>query len=174
MDILEECSLLGGSLLCVQKIEFTFYGIVSHLSHLPEVKEDKRFKKLTPEKFLRGSIDELKATLGQLENIAGKKLLLSSNEFKKFIKMRNLIIHNYWRLTKTKINGNTTLSDPEKLLKTFMQECDYWQKILNGLLYTLMKEAAKNENRINEINFTNIQKEDIGVYFDYIQKNFNT
>ena len=98
MDIIFECQLLGGCLIGVQKVEFVLYGIVAHLSHFPEAKE-KRFRELTPELFLRENPKELKSTLGQIEKAFGKKLNISGDDLTKFIDSRNLIAHNYYRMT---------------------------------------------------------------------------
>jgi hypothetical protein len=168
MDIIDECALLGASLLAAQKFEFALYGIVSHLSHLPEAKKEKRFRELTPEKFLRGSSSDLKATLGQLETVFGEVLLLSTNELKIFIRDRNLIAHDYWRLTKSNINGGETLENPDVFLKTFLSQCDNWTSITRGLLYSLMKAAAEKENRLSEINFNEQQNNDILTYYDHV------
>ena len=92
MDLIDECALIGAAILSAQKLEFALYGIVSHLSDL---QGDKRFRDLTPEKFLLGNINDLKVTFGQLEAAFGEKLLISSKDLKDFIKDRNLIAHNY-------------------------------------------------------------------------------
>lgn len=62
MDLIDECALLGAAILSAQKLEFTLYGIVAHLSHLPEAQKEKRFRDLTPERFLRGNIEDLRAS----------------------------------------------------------------------------------------------------------------
>lgn len=95
MKLNDELVLLGASLLSAQKFEFALYGLAAHLPHAYEGKKDKRFTELTPEIFLRGSVDDLKLTLGQLETAFGEKLILRNNELKQFIKDRNLIAHNY-------------------------------------------------------------------------------
>lgn len=165
MDLIDECALLGASILSAQKLEFALYGIVSHLSHLPEAQKEKRFRDLTPEKFLRGNIEDLKATFGQLETAFGEKLLISTSELKEFISDRNLITHNYWRLTKSNIKDGERLSDPEVFLKGFLGRCDQWASIIRGLLYVLMEAAAKKEERLSEINFSEQQQNDIKAYY---------
>ncbi|MEY4520305.1 MAG: hypothetical protein RLZZ499_2905 [Cyanobacteriota bacterium] len=101
MNSVDEYILLGAAIISAQKLEFALYGIVSHLSHLPEARKEKRFRELTPEEFLRGDMEDLKATLGQISTAFGDTLLMSNEELNQFIKDRNLIAHNYWRLTKT-------------------------------------------------------------------------
>ncbi|MFS6536538.1 hypothetical protein V6D52_04450 [Idiomarina loihiensis] len=173
MDPLEECTLLGASLLGAQKLEFALYGVVAHLSHLDEAQKEKRFRELTPEKFLRGSVEDLKITFGQLEKVFGKKLLISNDELIKFIKDRNLIAHNYWRLTKADVKGSEQLNDPETFLKDFVSMCSYWQKVFNGMVFMLMEAAAKKENRTDEVSFTDNQKKDIEAYLKHVEKTLN-
>ena len=165
MDLIDECALLGASIISAQKLEFALYGIVSHLAHLPEAQKEKRFRDLTPERFLRGNTEDLQATLGQLETTFGQKLLISTSELKGFISNRNLIAHNYWRLTKSSIKGGERLSDPEVFLREFLARCDQWTSIIRGLLYVLMEAAAKKEGRISEINFSEQQQKDIKAYY---------
>lgn len=171
MDLVDECTLLGASLLEAQKVEFALYGLISHLSHAYDGKKDKRFTELTPEKFLRGTVDDLKLTLGQLETAFGKKLLISNDELSQFIKHRNLIVHNYWRLTKTNIKGGEKLENPQEFLKSFVQKCQYWQSVINGFLWLLMKAVAEKEGRISEISLTDEQQNQIESYYKHVAKN---
>lgn len=168
MDLLDECALLGAAILSAQKFEFALYEIISHLSYLPEAQRERRFRDLTPERFLRGSVDDLKATLGQLETVFGEKLLISTNDLKKFIKDRNLIAHNYWRLTKANVKNAEKLDDPEKFLRDFLMRCDQWAGVIRGLLYVFMKAAAEKEGRLSELNFNEQQKSDITAYHDHV------
>lgn len=168
MDLINECARIGAAILSVQKFEFAIYGIVSHLCHLPEAQKDKRFRDLTPEKFLRGNTEDLRVTLGQLENAFGKKLLISTNELTDFIRDRNLIAHNYWRLTKTNIKEGEKLSDPEEFLMDFLVRCNQWTSIVNGLLCLLIKVSATKEDRLQEINFNEQQVSDITAYYDHV------
>jgi hypothetical protein len=168
MNLIDECALVGAAILSAQRLEFALYGIVAHLSHLPEAQKEKRFRDLTPEKFLRGNIEDLKATFGQLETAFGEKLLISTSGLKEFISDRNLIAHNYWRLTKSNVKEGEKLSDPEVFLKDFLARCDQWVSIFKGLLYVLMEAAAKKEGRLSEINFSEQQQNDIKAYCAHI------
>ncbi|MGJ4754759.1 hypothetical protein [Leptospira kmetyi] len=161
-----ECTLLGLALLMAQKVEFALYGIVAHISN-----RDKKFKNLTPETFLRGDLSDLKATLGQLKNYAGDKLLLSNNELQDFVDKRNLLVHNYWRLTKANIKNGETLPNPEQFLSNFIDECQRWMNILNGYIKILMQRIAEVENRTNEINFGEKEQQEMEVYIDHVYKN---
>ncbi|TVL07769.1 hypothetical protein AYI82_12910 [Shewanella algae] len=169
--MVDECTLLGESLLGAQKFEFALYGLVSHLSHVYDGKKDKRFTDITPEKFLRGTVDDLKLTLGQLETAFGKKLFISNDELSQFIKNRNLIAHNYWRLTKANVKGGEKLENPKEFLNSFINKCQYWQSVINGLLWLFMQAAAKNEGRVNEINFTEKQLNEIDCYRKHVDEN---
>ncbi len=164
MDLIDEISLLGASILLAQKFEFVLYGIISHLSHLPEAKKEKRFRDLTPEKFLRGDTKYLKATLGQLESVFGYKLLLRSDKLKDYIDDRNLICHSYWRKTRSAIKGTENLADPEAFLRKFINNSDEWISIATGLMCVLMTAAAQKEGRFSEINFSLKQKNDIAAF----------
>ncbi|KGE22243.1 hypothetical protein [Leptospira interrogans] len=161
-----ECTLLGLALLMAQKVEFALYGIVAHISI-----KDKKFKNLTPETFLRGDLSNLKATLGQLKNYAGEKLLLSSNDLQDFVDKRNLIVHNYWRLTKANIKNGEKLPNPEQFLRNFIDECQCWMNILNGYIKMLIQSIAEMENQTNEINFGEKEHQEIEVYIDHVYKN---
>lgn len=174
MDRVEEWTLLGASLIAAQKVEFVLYGIVSHVTHLPEGQKDKRFRNLTPEKFLRGSRNDLKATLGQLEATFGQRLLLSTDELTKFIQDRNLIAHNYWRLTRSKVKEAEKLENPEAFLRDFLERCEKWETVGKGLLYVLMEAAAKKENRLSEINFNEQQKREVAAYNAHAAKHLTS
>jgi hypothetical protein len=164
MDFIDEMALLGVAVLAAQKFEFALYGIIAHLSHLPEVKKEKRFRDLTPEKFLRGDIKYLKATLGQLGLAFGGLLMLNPNELKSYIDDRNLISHNYWRKTRSNIKGTVNLTNPEVFLNNFIASSDQWISIINGLLNMVINAAAEKEGRLSEINFSLQQKNDIAAY----------
>ena len=166
MDINVECQLLGACLLGAQKVEFSFYGIAAHLSHLPEAKE-KRFRELTPELFLRGDPKDLKSTLGQIEKVFGKKLNISCDELTEFINSRNLIAHNYYRMSRKGIRDAHQLDNPELFLREFLEECKYWERILNGLLYIMMEGLAERDGRTNEITIDSQQRADMKAYLDH-------
>lgn len=168
MDPLRECQLIGLSLLEIQQVEFALYGIISHLTHLPEGKGWK-FKGLSPETFLRGNPNELNATLGQLESAFGVKLYLTNDDFKILIKDRNLIAHNYWRMSRTSIKGAKRLENPEKFLLDFIDKCQYWKKVINGLLAFFILTVAKKESREHEVKLDQKQQDELNAYLHHIQ-----
>lgn len=137
-----EMALLGTSVLLVQKFEFALYGIVAHLSHLPEAQQEKRFRELTPEAFLRGDPSELRATLGQLAARFGTPLLLASDELDQLIEDRNLITHNFWRSFHADINGVDRRQDSESFLTGFISRVEHFLKVISGLIARLKIESA--------------------------------
>ena len=124
-----------------QRVEFLLYGLGSHLVHVPDYRSSK-FGALDPEKFLRGNPNDLKEPLGVLVKAFGDKLLLKEEEIRQFVDDRNLIAHNYWRLTKANIKGGHRLDNPEEFLVRFIEQCDHWVKVLSGLLALARQEAA--------------------------------
>ena len=140
---IEEYAMVGAAVLASQRVEFLLYGLVAHLNDQARG-QDRKFKHLNPEDFLRGDVRNLRATLGQLVKTFGDKLLLTTAELEQFVNDRNLIVHNYWRLTKSGIEGTKRLEEPEKLLMTFLHKCDHWEKVLRGLMVRMRIQIAKN------------------------------
>ncbi len=163
---LEECGLLGLAMLVAQRVEFLLYGIVSHLAHTPAGQKERRWRELTPERFLRGDADELKATLGQLVEAFGDVLLIHSPELVEFYRDRNRIAHDYTRLYKLKIRGVAASGDGPAFLRTFTERATHWEKVLHGVLAELKMAAARKEGREAEIRFTQRDQENIGIYRD--------
>ena len=110
-----EVALVGMAIICAQRVEFLLYGLGSHLVYLPDYR-GRRFRDLDPEMFLRGNPSDLKETLGGLVQAFGDKLLLNEQEIRQFIDDRNLIAHNYWRLTKANLSGGDRLNNPREFL----------------------------------------------------------
>ena len=150
-DAIREMAMLGLALLSAQKVEFILYGAISHLSGLSDAK-DKRLRTLDPKVFLRGELDDLKLTLGQLVDEFGDKLLLTSEDLEGFVDDRNLIAHNYYRLTKTNIKGGPRLENPEEFLTDFIGRCNYWESVLRGLVQ-VMRRSIADQNGV-DITFT--------------------
>ena len=69
-------------------------------------------------------------------------MLLNEEEIRQFVDDRNLIAHNYWRLTKANLKGGYRLNDPREFLVGFIEKCDHWEKVLKGLLALARQEAA--------------------------------
>lgn len=139
---LDETTWLGAAIFNAQRVEVALYGLVPHFSHLPEVQKEKRFRELTPEKFIHGDFDELKATLGQLVKLVGHHFMLATPDFAVFYEDRNLIAHNYYRLFHTDI-GRPKRQDGEAFLKEFTFRAERWFDVLMGLYYELIVSAAK-------------------------------
>lgn len=170
MEPLEESSLVGLAILSAQKLEFAFYGIIAHVSKENESKQTRPFKGLTPESFLRGDIKELRATFGQLNYHFGDLFLLNNEEFELFIKDRNIIAHNYWRLTKAKIRDGQTLENPKEFLLGFIERCQYWEKIFKGLLWIFQSALAIKFKREDEFVLNAEQELEIQFYYQHAEK----
>ena len=141
MGTMSEFALVGMAIIGAQRVEFLLYGLGSHLVHLPEY-SGKRFRDLEPEMFLRGDTDDLKETLGGLVQAFGDNLLLNKEDISRFVDHRNLIAHNYWRLTKANLKGGNRLENPEEFLVQFIDQCVHWEKVLKGLLTLARQEKA--------------------------------
>ena len=140
-DVLVEWAAIGAAVLAAQRIEFLLYGIIAHGE--PELKEtDRRSRHLTPESFLRGEVTDLRGTLGLLAKAYGTRLRLSVDDLEAFVKNRNLIVHNYWRLCKASIRDGQTLENPMAFLREFLDDCQRWEGILRGDLAAMRLSAA--------------------------------
>ncbi len=166
---IDEMAYIGTATYIAQKVEFALYGIVAHLSHLPEAQSDRRFKNLSGEKFLRGDITELKITLGQMESVFGKRLLIDSNAFIQFCEDRNLIIHNYYRLFHTNIqNGSKLDIDSIDFLLDFINRGERWLSIVRGLVVVMKEAAAEKEGRVGELVISEKDIEDKMAYNEHV------
>ena len=140
--ILAECAMIGLALLAAQRVEFLLYGLVAHIRD--DLKQgDRRFHGLTPERFLRGDVSEMRATLGQLATAYGEGFLLSADDLTAFVKKRNLIAHDYWRLAKANIRGAEELQNPMGFVQGFLADCQRWERILRGVLANFKLAAAR-------------------------------
>lgn len=173
MNIDEETFLLLGlSLYAAQKFEFGLYGIASHMSHLPEAKKDRRFANLTPDVFLSSDPkdkEKRKATLGQICELFGDRLLLSSDELESFVANRNLIAHDFWRAVRP-LRGHVEISNPNEFLRDFIRSAQEQTSTLQGLLSHLMEAAAKKEGRSEEIFLTEGDIENRKVFESVVAK----
>ena len=136
-----EFTLVGMAIIGAQRVEFLLYRLGSHLAYLPDYR-GKRFRELDPEMFLGGNPKNLRETLGGLIQAFGDKLLLDEEEIRQFVEDRNLIAHNYWRLTKANLRGGHRLNNPEEFLVRFIEKCVHWEKVLKGLLALARQEAT--------------------------------
>ena len=168
---IREMALLGTAVLLAQKFEFALYGIVAHLSHLPEAQQEKRSRDLKPEAFLRGDPSDLKATLGQLAARFGKPLLLTSKEFDRLVSDRNLIAHNYWRTFHLEIRGIERRRDAEAFLTEFISLADHLLKVISGLLTRLRIEAASKEGREGEVTLSKDDLANMQLHLGHVHRN---
>ena len=141
-DFLIECATVGGALLAAQRVEFLLYGLVAHIK--PELKQTERqFRDLTPESFLRGDVSELRATPGQLARAYGCRFQRSTDELDAFVKSRDLIAHDYWRLSEARIRDGAELENPIDSLRGFIEDCQRWEEILRGLMAHMKLAVAQ-------------------------------
>jgi hypothetical protein len=173
MNIDEETFLLLGlSLYAAQKFEFGLYGIASHMSHLPEAKKDRRFSNLTPEIFLSSDPKDKKrrkATLGQIYELFGDRLLLSSDELESFIANRNLIVHDFWRGVHS-LRGQVEIQNPNEFLREFIRSAEKQTSVIQGLLSYLREAAANKQDRSEEISFSESDTENRKVFETVVAK----
>ena len=166
-EILLEYSAVGAAILAAQRIEFLLYGLIAHVQ--PELKlGNKRFRDLTPEGFLQGDPAELRATLGDLAKIIGPKLLLSSNDLDEFVRARNLIVHNYWRMSKAQIRDGRKLKSPLAFLVKFLHDCQQWEGILRGVLAAMRLRAATTAGEDEPLALTQEEQDDMDQYYRHV------
>lgn len=173
MSIDEETFLLLGlAVYAAQKFEFGLYGIVSHLPHLPEAKRENRFASLTPELFLSHdpkARQKRKATLGQICEVFGDRLLLTSNELEEFVTTRNLIVHDFWREIRP-LRGHVGIPNPNQFLRDFICLAEKQTQAMQGLLSYLVEAVAVKEDRADEISLTESDIENRRVFESIVAK----
>ena len=162
----EDFYLLGFALYGVQAFEFGLYGIASHCSHLPDAQSERRFRDLDPEKFLRGDISDLKATLGQIVRVFGDSFLIGCDELDAFIGKRNDIAHNIWRFTNTSLHPSP-IADIKQYLKDFIAESKYWRTIIRGLTAAMRVAAAEAEGRSDELSLSDEDKRCMDAFYEH-------
>jgi hypothetical protein len=148
-DLADEMMLLGCAMLVAQKLEFALYGMASHLKAT-----DPKFKDLTAEEFLRGDGTKTKATLGAIAQAYGPRLQLDGDELTQLVKDRNLIAHDYWRLTKALIKDGRTLANPKQFLLSFIDRCNTWIRLCEGWITIAKYATAAQSSRLDEVNET--------------------
>ena len=135
-----------------QRVEFLLYGLAAHLAE-SSGHSNRMFRDLDPDKFLRGDVENLKATLGRLVSEFGDNLLITTEDLWDFVEKRNLIVHNYWRLARAKIQNGPRLAEPERFLEEFSEQCSHWERVLRGLLALMRREQGRQsgeEIRLDE------------------------
>lgn len=163
-----EMELLGRAVYSAQVLEFALYGIASHASHIDVAKKDKHFSELNPEQFLRGNIKKQKATLGRIYRVFGDSFLIKSRDLERLIDDRNLIVHNYARIFLMRIGGVKRRTDGVIFLQDFIDRASYFTRVIKGLLYHLMEEAAEKEGRSNEFALTQEMEDAMMVYRSHV------
>jgi hypothetical protein len=164
---LHESQLLGVAITCAQRVEYVLYGIVSHASHLPAGQKEKRFRNLTPEKFLRGDEGDLKATLGQLIEAFGDAFLIKTPDLIEFYSDRNLLAHDFVRVFRIGTRQAPPRKDAVDFLRAFIERAQSWEAILRGLLSELMEAAAIKEGRQAELKLSDEDRGRMQLYREH-------
>ncbi|HFQ8053737.1 TPA: hypothetical protein ACHTCR_005629 [Pseudomonas putida] len=136
-------------MMAAQKLEFALYGMASHLKE-----KGGQFKNLTPEDFLRGDGSNTKATLGALVREFGPKFDMGGKDLIELVRDRNLIAHDYWRMSRAKIEGGRSLENPIHFLVNFTKRCEYWISVCRGWVAIAMVATAEQAGRLDELDFT--------------------
>lgn len=144
LELPDEMMLLGGAMLAAQQLEFALYGMVAHLKE-----KAGKFKDLTPEEFLRGDGSKTKATLGALVKAFGPTFYMDGDELASLVNDRNLIAHDYWRMTKAKITGGRKLENPENFLFQFTIRCEKWIRLCQGWVALATRSLAESEESLD-------------------------
>ncbi|RXT52935.1 hypothetical protein B6S44_19540 [Bosea sp. Tri-44] len=164
---LEDYPLLGLALVVAQRVEFALYGLASHIAHSPEGQKERRFRDLTPEKFLRGDPSELKATLGQLVEAFGDALFIRTPDLVTFYQDRNFIAHDYYRAFGMSVGGHPQRQGGREFLLKFIERAAFWEDILGGAIDFFKERAAEKFGRSAELNFTQADRERMRRYQEH-------
>jgi hypothetical protein len=160
--------LLGLSVVAAQRVEFLLYGLAAHSARTEAAQNDKRFRELTPDKFLDGDANSLKATLGQLVNSFGEAFLISTPDLIAFYEDRNLIVHDYARVFRMNIRDKPRREDGPEFLLNFLRRAQYWEAVLMGLLSELKQAAAVKEGREAEVVFSATELDHIQAFHENV------
>lgn len=171
----QDYALLGIAMVSTQKLEFALYGIAVHLTHLPGVASDSRFRALTPADFLSPLPEKRairKATLGQIARKLGPHLLFPADELEDYVARRNLIAHDFWREVAS-IKGSGMMANHRMYLVRFIKDTDRWLSAVRGVLSIMHEAAAKNEKREGEFHLTEDLLRHRETYYAIATKNLN-
>lgn len=149
------CTLVGITLIQLQRTEFLIQGIISHFNR-SILDKDKRFKSLTPEAFLSNDIigkAARKQTLGVLFKFLKQETpFFDADKLDLFLQNRNKFVHNLWREEMgKKSNGNLWNEQAELFVSNFSQEIIQWQGIFKGMMLLFMENLASKHGRENDI-----------------------
>lgn len=169
LELPDEMMLLGGAMLAAQKLEFALYGMAAHLKE-----KNGKFKSLTPEEFLRGDGSKTKATLGALVKAFGPKFYMEGDELTSLVNDRNLIAHDYWRMTKANIAGGRRLENPEDFLFQFTIRCEKWIRLCQGWVLLATKSLVEREERLGENETTPQSELNVLAYVQYVIERTST
>jgi hypothetical protein len=167
--------LIGLALVAAQRVEFLLYGIAAHAAHTPAARREKRFRELTPEKFLRGDTRQLKATLGQLVKTFGEAFLIETPELICFYEDRNILVHDFVRTFRMNIQGKPDRrQEGTQFLQGFLERAWYWENVLGGLLAEMTRVVAEKEGREAELAWTAADLAKIKLFREHVARHLAT
>lgn len=139
----DEYPLLGVAVVLAQRVEFAIYGLAAHFPEQGDNLLKKRLSTTTPEEFLRGDVSKLTITLGQLAKGFAPALGLDPNLVESFVKDRNTVIHNYYRVFYMNIGGAAKpTQQPMQFLLSFIEQAARLELELSGLMFEIRVAAA--------------------------------
>ncbi|KII77402.1 hypothetical protein PL18_15650 [Vibrio renipiscarius] len=122
----ELLSLLGATLIAVQKVDNLLYRSIQPLCKYQPLEALNTLGRMTPELFLQGTTAELKQTLLLLNDNVGEALPLSMNQMSDFIYKRNLVTRQFWQITDAEVKGGEKMANPKQFLLNLLNECEQW------------------------------------------------
>ncbi|ELA6791226.1 glucosamine-6-phosphate deaminase [Vibrio alginolyticus] len=120
----DQFSLLGTTLVSIQKVTFSLYQAMQPVCKMHSSPEVQQLVSRTSDQFLQGTTAELKPTLLLVEEA---RLPLTINELLDFIYKRNLVSQQFWHVTDADIKGSEKIANPEDFLRKLLTECETLQ-----------------------------------------------
>lgn len=148
MENINIYTLIGATLLEIQKFEFLIHGLVSHFKN-DILKKHKQFKDLDANNFLSNLEEDKKKrkqTLGQVIQVLKENFeLRNGNELEECLHNRNIFVHHLWREFFYKNSYN--IQECKEFLEKLNKQIDYWTKVFKGMLYVIMMTVLKMQTK---------------------------
>lgn len=153
----DELVLLGAALLSVQRFELALHGLAAHIP-----KENN--KNWNGEEFLRGDQSNFKQTLGMLKAVYAKELLLNDEDLDKLVKYRNILCHNYFRMTHAGVKNGNKLDDPIKFLEELIGLSNRYTSAILGLIASIMQHKDETYQHSDS------ETKNIAIYIEVVKQ----
>ena len=98
----------------------------------------------------------------------GDQFLIAGSDLDDFVKRRNDIAHNFWRLMNDSLEPSP-ISDRKAYLRKFISDAEHWNRIASGLLALMRKQAAKNEGRTDELVLTEVDQRNMEHFYRHVE-----